>query len=160
MSGAEHKDPAELQASVQSVCARAEPEIGVVRLEAAGEKRENAVKILAAAVCALALSSAAAMAETAPTPAAAAAPQSAGLCVLLDEKGQVIDARIAQTSGDPSLDENAVALARQLQWSPPYPQPGWLGVRITLSPSGPGPSRPGAMPHCSAASDAAVANSI
>src|SRR6185503_2741646 len=82
------------------------------------------------------------------------AAQSAGLCVRLDGEGKVIDAQIAQTSGDETLDQNAVELARTLQWAPPYPKAGWLGVRITLSDTQPGPTPAGALPHCSAASDA------
>jgi TonB family protein len=103
--------------------------------------------------------SAAPAAPAAPTPSVQAAPsqpdiQSAGLCVRLNDQGEVIDAQIAQTSGDETLDENAVALARTLQWAPPYPKAGWLGVRITLSNTGPGPTPAEALPHCSAASDA------
>ncbi len=112
------------------------------------------MKILALA--SLAAASLAASVAFAQTPQAESGPpaiQSAGLCVRLNEMGQVIDAQIAQTSGDPALDENAVALARTLQWAPPYPKPGWLGVRVTLSDSAPGPTPAGALPHCSAASD-------
>lgn len=123
------------------------------------------MKILAiAAVAALGLLSSPVLAQTAdpaqlqPTPVQTQA-QAAGLCVKLDDMGEVIDARIAQTSGDPALDQNAIALAHQLQWSAPYPKAGWLGVRITLSPS-PEPAPPGAVPHCSAASDDSVASAI
>jgi TonB family protein len=123
------------------------------------------VKILAiAAIAALGPLSGPVLAQTSdasqlePTPIQAQA-QAAGLCVKLDDMGEVVDARIAQTSGDPALDQNAVALAHQLQWSPPYPKAGWLGVRITLSPS-PEPATPGAVPHCSAASDDSVASAI
>jgi TonB family protein len=80
--------------------------------------------------------------------------ESAGLCVRLNDKGEVVDAQIAQTSGDETLDENAVALAKTLQWAPPYPKAGWLGVRITLSNTGPSPTPAEALPHCSASSDA------
>ena len=80
--------------------------------------------------------------------------QSAGLCVRLNDRGEVIDAQIAQTSGDEDLDQNAVALARTLQWAPPFPKAGWLGVRITLSNSGPNPTPAEALPHCSADADA------
>lgn len=77
---------------------------------------------------------------------------SAGLCVLLDNQGRVLDARLAQTSGDPKIDEDAVELARKLQWAPPYPEPGWLGVRITLG-AAPGPTSPQDMPHCGSTPD-------
>jgi TonB family protein len=76
---------------------------------------------------------------------------SAGVCVLLNETGHVLDARLAQTSGDARLDSDALQLARQLQWSPPYPKAGWLGVRVTLGAVPPGP--PTGLPHCSAGSD-------
>ncbi len=72
----------------------------------------------------------------------------------------MIDARIAQTSGDQDLDANAVNLARKLQWSAPYPKAGWLGVRITLSEAAPGAAPPGSLPHCSAGSDARTAEAI
>ena len=117
------------------------------------------MKILAlASIVAASLAASAALAQTpGPQPPSAdpaqPASQSAGLCVRLNEMGEVIDARIAQTSGDEALDEHAVELARTLQWAPPYPQPGWLGVRVTLSNSTPGPTPAGALPHCSAASD-------
>jgi TonB family protein len=121
------------------------------------------VKILAAPIIAFAsvLASApvapAAIAQTtqaAPAQSGAQSDtQSAGLCVRLNDRGEVVDAQIAQTSGDEMLDENAVALAKTLQWAPPYPKPGWLGVRITLSNTGPNPTPAEALPHCSAASD-------
>ena len=95
-----------------------------------------------------------AVAQVSDAPPAHAGAQSAGLCVRLDDQGKVIDAQIAQTSGDQALDQNAVELARTLQWAPPYPKAGWLGVRITLSDTQPGPTPAGALPHCSAASDA------
>lgn len=79
--------------------------------------------------------------------------QSAGLCVRLNDQGEVVDAQIAQTSGDPVVDQNAVELAKTLQWAPPYPKAGWLGVRVTLSNVGPSPTPAGALPHCSVASD-------
>ncbi|HEY5410080.1 MAG TPA: TonB family protein [Caulobacteraceae bacterium] len=116
--------------------------------------------LLAAAIAVFSLAGGTALA---PAPSAAQpAPQaqSAGLCVLLGEKGEVIEARLAQTSGDPDLDQNAIAQARKLQWSPPYPQPGWLGVRITLSDTGPGDAPAGVPPHCSAASQAVPADAI
>ena len=117
-------------------------------------KAENDVKILAlASLTAASLAASVALAQTAPAEPVQPASQSAGLCVRLNDSGQVIDAQIAQTSGDPALDENAVALARTLQWAPPYPKPGWLGVRVTLSNDGPSPTPAGALPHCSAASD-------
>ena len=122
------------------------------------------MRILAStAALVLAFAGAAALAETsAPSsgPAATAPAYSAGLCVLLGDRGEVIDARIAQTSGDQDLDANAVNLARKLQWSAPYPKAGWLGVRITLSEAAPAAAPPGSMPHCSAASDASIADSI
>ncbi len=113
---------------------------------------------VAAAIAVFSLASGAAVAPAAAQPAPQA--QSAGLCVLLDERGQVMDARVAQTSGDPDLDQNAIAVARKLQWSPPYPQPGWLGVRITLSNAGPAGAPAGPVPHCSTASGAAGADAI
>ncbi len=85
---------------------------------------------------------------------------SAGLCVLLDGKGQVTEARLVQTSGDPQVDQDAVDLARKLQWSPPYPRAGWLGMRITVGDAPPGPTPKEALPHCDAASDAKAATSI
>ncbi len=121
------------------------------------------MRILAStALAALAFTGAAAFAQTsAPSSGPAAAPaSSAGLCVLLGDRGEVIDARIAQTSGDQDLDANAVDLARKLRWSAPYPKAGWLGVRITLSEAAPAAAPPGSMPHCSAASDARIAESI
>ena len=117
------------------------------------------MKILAlASLAAASLAASVALAQTAPGQTPSAGPvqpdqQSAGLCVRINEMGEVTDARIAQTSGDPALDENAVALARTLQWAPPYPKPGWLGVRVTLSNSAPSPTPAAALPHCSAASD-------
>lgn len=129
-----------------------------------GPNRSTPVKILAAPLLAaaslLAIAGPVAFAQTdqvAPAPPIQAAPsdaQSAGLCVRLNDKGEVVDAQIAQTSGDATLDENAVALAKTLQWAPPFPKPGWLGVRITLSNTGPNPTPAEALPHCSAASDA------
>ena len=123
-------------------------------------KRESAVKILVSTAIA------AALAFVGPTafaqdfgPAAPEPASSAGLCVLLDDRGQVIDARIAQTSGDASLDDHAVSLARKLQWNAPFPKAGWLGVRITLSRAAAAAPK-GSMPHCSVASDAATANAI
>ncbi len=122
------------------------------------------MRILAStAVAALAFAGAAAFAQTSESssgPAAAAPAYSAGLCVLLGDRGEVIDARIAQTSGDQDLDANAVNLARKLQWSAPYPKAGWLGVRITLSEAAPRAAPPGSLPHCSAASDARAAEAI
>ncbi len=119
-----------------------------------GGEAENAVRLLALApIAAASLVASVALAQTSPADPSQSAPQSAGLCVRLNEMGQVIDAQVAQTSGDPALDENAVALARTLQWDPPYPKPGWLGVRVTLSNNGPSPTPAGALPHCSAASD-------
>ena len=120
------------------------------------------MKILSAAVLAAAALAGAASAQTSlvSTPPALPPAPSAGLCVLLGERGQVIDARIAQTSGDAAMDDDAMALVRKLQWAPPYPKPGWLGGRITLSQAAPKPAAPGSMPHCSAASDAATANTI
>lgn len=108
---------------------------------------------------ALALVSPAAFAQDVP-PAASEPASSAGLCVLLDDRGQVIDARIAQTSGDPSLDDHAVSLARRLRWNAPFPNAGWLGVRITLSQAAPAAAPKGSMPHCSVASYSATANAI
>ena len=110
--------------------------------------------IAAASLLATAPLAPAALAQIAQDEPAQPGPQSAGLCVRLNDTGEVIDAQIAQTSGDQALDENAIALARKLQWAPPYPRAGWLGVRITLSDSAPGPTPAGALPHCSAASDA------
>ncbi len=122
------------------------------------------MRILAStAFAALALAAAAASAQAsapATAPAADEPAYSAGLCVLLDDRGQVIDARIAQTSGDQGLDDNAINLARKLQWSAPYPKAGWLGVRITLSEQPPATPAPGSLPHCSAASDARAADAI
>ena len=115
------------------------------------------------AFAALVLATAAASARASAPAAGAEADQpaySAGLCVLLDDRGQVIDARIAQTSGDQGLDDNAITLARKLQWSAPYPKAGWLGVRITLSEAAPATPAPGSLPHCSAASDARAADTI
>jgi TonB family protein len=81
------------------------------------------------------------------------APPSAGVCVLLNDVGHVLDARLAETSGDPQLDSEAVQLARQLQWNPPFPKAGWLGVRVTMGEIPPGPPNGLGPPHCSAASD-------
>jgi TonB family protein len=85
---------------------------------------------------------------------------SAGVCILLNDTGRVLDARLAQTSGDPELDSDALQLARQLQWNPPYPKAGWLGVRVTLGepPQGPAPRQ--GLPHCSAGSDDGSASPI
>jgi TonB family protein len=123
------------------------------------------VKILpAAAIAVLAFTSPAALASApaaAPAaPAAAPTEGSAGLCILMGDMGQVIDARIAQTSGDAAMDQDVVALARTLRWSPPYPRPGWLGMRITLSKHGPISPPPGSPPHCSASSDDDVGDAI
>ena len=74
---------------------------------------------------------------------------SAGHCVLLDDQGQVIAARVAQASGDPSLNDRAVSLARQLQWN----AAGWLGARIILSQAAPAAAPNGSTPRCSAASE-------
>ncbi len=115
---------------------------------------------VAAAIAAISLAGGAAVAQAPAAAQPAPQAQSAGLCVLLDERGQVMDARLAQTSGDPDLDQNAIALARKLQWSPPYPQPGWLGVRITLSNTSPAGAPAGPVPHCGAAAGAAPANAI
>lgn len=94
-------------------------------------------------------------------PSAAPPPgHSAGLCVLLGATGEVIEARVAQTSGDPDLDRKAVAMARQLQWSAPYPKPGWLGLRVSLSDGRQHPADPGALPQCSAASESAQSGAI
>jgi TonB family protein len=82
----------------------------------------------------------------------ASAPPSAGVCVLLNDVGHVLDARLAETSGDPQLDSEALQLARQLQWKPPFPKAGWLGVRVTMGEIPPGPPNLGP-PHCSAAPD-------
>ena len=104
------------------------------------------MKILAVtAIAAATLLGGAAVAQTIQSQAQLEAPaqpatQSAGLCVRLNDKGEVVDAQIAQTSGDPALDENAVALAKTLQWAPPFPKAGWLGVRVTLSNDGPSPT--------------------
>ena len=117
----------------------------------------------AAAIAALAFASAAALASPPATPSAPAAGPtegSAGLCVLMGDRGQVIDARIAQTSGDAAMDQDVVALARTLRWSPPYPKPGWLGMRITLSQHGPIAPPPGSPPHCSGASDRDIGDAI
>ena len=110
-------------------------------------------------VAALALTGAEALAQDS-APIAATAAYSAGLCVLLDDQGQVIDARIAQTSGDASLDDHAVSLARRLQWIAPFPKAGWLGVRIVLSETALAAAPKGSMPHCSAASGAAHADAV
>lgn len=119
------------------------------------------MKTLAKTVIAAAalLAGAAFASPPAATPPTPASPLSAGLCVLLGDSGQVVDARLAQTSGDPSLDQDALTLAKKLQWAPPYPKAGWLGVRITLGGSRPDPAK-GSAPHCSASSDAAVASEI
>jgi TonB family protein len=90
----------------------------------------------------------------------AGAHPSAGVCILLNDRGQVLDARLAQTSGDPQLDSDALQLARQLQWNPPYPKPGWLGVRVTLGELPPGPATRQGLPHCSSGSDEGPARSI
>jgi len=84
---------------------------------------------------------------------------SAEICVLLDDKGQVLDARLAETSGDPRIDQDAIDLARKLQWEPPYPKPGWLGVRITLGGT-PGPMPEQSLPHCSSSSDDRYSDAI
>ena len=118
------------------------------------------MKILALPIIAASLAGSVAIAQTPPAEPAQPPSQSAGLCVRLNEMGQVIDAQIAQTSGDAALDQNAVALARTLQWAPPYPKPGWLGVRVTLSDTGPSPTPAAALPHCSAASDSKSAVAI
>ncbi len=125
-----------------------------------GVNRENTVKILAPCIVAVAAFAGAAAFAQAPSPSADAPAYSAGLCVLLDDRGEVIDARIAETSGDQDLDDHAVVLARKLQWSPPYPKAGWLGVRITLSQAAPAAAPPGSLPHCSAASDAKFSDAI
>ena len=85
---------------------------------------------------------------------------SAGICVLLNNKGEVLDARLAQTSGNAQLDSDAIQLARQLQWDPPYPKAGWLGVRVTLGEAPPGPPSRLGLPHCSPGSDAGTGQSL
>ena len=85
---------------------------------------------------------------------------SAGICVLLNDRGQVLDARLAQTSGSTQLDNDAMLLARQLQWDPPYPKAGWLGVRVTLGEAPPGPPSRLGLPHCSAGSDEGTGQSL
>ena len=116
------------------------------------------MKILALTAIAASLVGGAALAQSsqpqAQAEAATPAAQSAGLCVRLNDQGEVMEAQIAQTSGDASLDESAIALAKGLQWAPPYPKAGWLGVRVTLSNAAPGPTPAAALPHCSIASDA------
>lgn len=54
----------------------------------------------------------------------------AGVCLTLNATGQVVAAKITDSSGDAQTDAAILQIARQYHWDKPYPPAGGLAVRI------------------------------
>jgi TonB family protein len=56
----------------------------------------------------------------------------AGVCIKLNTTGQVLDARVVESSGSASVDQAILQLVLQLHWDKPYPHAGWMPIRYGI----------------------------